>query len=322
MNITIVAPDSFGYIDFLFERLQQYPMVQVTFVNYSGFKYKYTSKFEKVKNALNKLIFKKNIKAIYKSECLLSAISELGKQDVILVIRPDKIQFETLVELKRHTKKLYSYYFDSIANFPDKIDVIPLFDKVFSYEKQDVKKFNLTFLTNYIYDIDPQNNTSHTQHVFNISSFDNRFEILKKIAAYMKSETIDYKILVRKERVYKDELVTIIPDYLPLEAVKKHVLATGVLLDIQKKNQKGLSFRVFEALGYNKKLITTNTDIVNYDFYNASNILVIDVNNIQIPKSFLSTPYVIIPSAILFPYTLEGWIKKVFSLSLQAPLID
>lgn len=316
MTITIIAPDSFGYIEFLHERLQQYDAVNVTFINYSKFKYTYGSKFEKVKNSFTKLIFKKNIKEIYRSRCLLNAISEIGKQDVILIIRPDKLEEKTLVELKKYSNKFYSFYFDSIDNFPKKINIIPIFHKVFSYEKEDVKNYNLEFLTNFIYDVEPQARHTTKYKVFNISSFDERFETLKKIASYMKKEAINYKILVRKERVYKDELINVIADYLPLNEVKKLILDSEILLDIQKKNQYGLSFRVFEALGYQKKIITTNTDIVNYDFYNPNNILVLDINNIYIPKTFLNTAYEHISETILFPYTLEGWINKVFNISL------
>jgi hypothetical protein len=47
-----------------------------------------------------------------------------------------------------------------------------------------------------------------------------------------------------------------------------------------------LIFRVFEALGYKKKLITNNQDITSYDFYNENNIFVITNENYQIPLDF------------------------------------
>lgn len=86
------------------------------------------------------------------------------------------------------------------------------------------------------------------------------------------------------------------------------------MIDIQRDDQIGLSFRVFEALGYRKKLITTNIDIVNYDFYNPQNILVLDPNNIEIPKSFVESPYEDVPDHILAPYRIDNWVKKVFEL--------
>jgi len=65
-------------------------------------------------------------------------------------------------------------------------------------------------------------------------------------------------------------------------------------------------------LGLHKKLITTNSDIVNYDFYNPQNILVVDEKNPTIPASFFETKYIPIPAAIFNKYTLEGWTDAIF----------
>ena len=45
----------------------------------------------------------------------------------------------------------------------------------------------------------------------------------------------------------------------------------------------------------NKKLITTNPDIINYDFYNPNNIHVIDEENIRFDAEFFNVPYEPIP---------------------------
>lgn len=314
-KITIIAPSSFGYIDFLIEKLRSEFNVEVTHINYSDFRYTYKSVNDKLKNSLRKVFLKKNIKASYVSERILEVFLSLEKQDVVVVIRPDKIEKKTLLTLRDFTNKFYSFYFDAIANFPKKIELIPIFDRVFSYEKDDVEKYGLEFITNYIYDDigNGKKDISIKNTIFNISSYDSRFKELKKIAFYLKENEIDYKIIVRKEKRISDNLIDITSSYLSLKEVKKNILETKVLLDIQKQNQNGLSFRVFEALAYEKKLITTNVDIVNYDFYNAKNILVIDINNIQIPETFLNSAYESVPEHILYPYTLDGWIKKVFS---------
>jgi len=311
-HITIISPNSFGYIDFLIDALDSKPDVVVTFINFENFKFRYNSKFEKVKNGFNKLFLNKNIKTVYRSKCILESFHNIEKQNFIVVIRPDKIEKKTLLSLKDYTENLYAFYFDAISNFPKKIELIPIFDKVFSYEKDDVEKYNLKFITNYIYDIDQVSQEKIKHKIFNISSFDNRFDDLRRIATYLKEQNINYKIIARKEGSNKTGLIDITPDYMALPEVKKYIMDSEILLDIQKQNQKGLSFRVFEALGYKKKLITTNSDIVNYDFYDSNNILVLDVNHIDIPKHFLNSTYKQIPETVLYKYTLEYWIEKVF----------
>ena len=105
-----------------------------------------------------------------------------------------------------------------------------------------------------------------------------------------------------------------ITEQLSITEVEKLILKSKIIVEIQRNDQIGLSFRIFEALGYRKKLITTNTDVVNYDFYNPQNILVIDENNIEIPEDFVTSPYVDIDETILDKYRLENWVKPIFNL--------
>ena len=98
---------------------------------------------------------------------------------------------------------------------------------------------------------------------------------------------------------------------MPLSEVNHYINRSKVLLDINRLGQSGLTFRVFESLGLEKKLITTNADIKNYDFYNPNNILVIDEKNPIIPMEFFENDYEKIPNSILEKYTLKGWTNHV-----------
>ncbi len=60
-----------------------------------------------------------------------------------------------------------------------------------------------------------------------------------------------------------------------------------VVVDIEHPGQVGLTMRTLEMLGCQKKLITTNKSVREYDFYNEDNILVVERNNIKLNKSFL-----------------------------------
>jgi hypothetical protein len=71
---------------------------------------------------------------------------------------------------------------------------------------------------------------------------------------------------------------------------------------------------VFEAMGYHKKLITTNKEIVNYDFYDPANIFVIDDNeDISIPDAFFETPYKKLPPEVYNKYTVSAWVDTILS---------
>ena len=68
-------------------------------------------------------------------------------------------------------------------------------------------------------------------------------------------------------------------------------------------------------MGLRKKLITTNKDIVNYDFYTPNNIFVInDVNNFTIPDTFLKTDYLEIAEPIKSNYHIRNWVHNILSI--------
>ena len=94
--------------------------------------------------------------------------------------------------------------------------------------------------------------------------------------------------------------------------VVKFIHGTKCILDITKTKQIGLTLRTYEAIYYNKKLITFNKTIKKYDFYNSNNILIIS-DNIQINKimAFLSAPLIPYNEELLERYSFDAWIKRI-----------
>lgn len=68
-----------------------------------------------------------------------------------------------------------------------------------------------------------------------------------------------------------------------------------------------------EALGAKRKLITTNSDVEFYDFYNPTNILIVDRNNPVINTEFLNSEYSELPDEIYEKYSINSWIEKLLS---------
>jgi hypothetical protein len=72
----------------------------------------------------------------------------------------------------------------------------------------------------------------------------------------------------------------------------------------------GLSFRVFEAIGYSRKLITNNNEVKSYDFYHPNNIYVLD-NDERTLGEFLNVPYAEIHPEIVDRYNFDNWIFRI-----------
>jgi hypothetical protein len=311
-KIVIVGPPSFGYLTKINEALTSFSGVESTIVLIDKSSFKYKNLLHRLLNSLSKIFLNKNLKKEYLNSFLIDSIKKLGHQDVIFMIRPDLLSPKTLNFLKTQTQSLTAFYYDSTRRFPKKIDIINYFDTVYSYDKLDVETYNLKFLTNYIFD--ERENVNFEQLFFNISTFDYRYQSMEELANYIDEKKWSKEILIYGSNGLKSDSLTLIHEQISVDVVADKINRSKIIIEIQRKEQIGLSFRVFEALGQRKKLITTNTDIVNYDFYHPQNILVIDEAAINIPEDFVNSPYIPISDKVLDKYRLRNWTKKLFDL--------
>ncbi len=104
------------------------------------------------------------------------------------------------------------------------------------------------------------------------------------------------------------------------DELEQNIREAKAVLDIGQGQQlqSGLSFRVYEALGFEKKLITTNSTISKYDFFNKKNIQILDAS-LKIEDSFFVTPYEKPDNKVLQKYTLSSWVKNVIDCVSKEP---
>jgi len=312
-KIAIVTTHSFGYIDFLVDRLNGIKNVDLTYINIDSIPFSYKNLSSRIVNSILKLFSFSGLKEKNRTEFIKNSILQDNLFDQTLIIRPDKLEKEALLFLRKNSVQMTCFLFDGIENFIDQKKTLSYFDTVYSYDKKDVEKYKFEFLTNYIFD-NEIDSKDITNIAFNISSFDSRFSLMEELAHYLAENKISFRFMVKAKKYFKHKNIEIINKYLPLVEVKEYIASSLVLVDLQMNNQVGLSFRIFEALGYKKKIITNNQDIVNYDFYNKNNIFVISEENCKIPLDFFKTQYVEIDSAILEKYTLKSWVFEVFKI--------
>ena len=85
-----------------------------------------------------KIIFKQNLKTAFYGKNIIHALEKLNeKQDIILTIKGDFIAPKYALELKKYTKQSIAFFNDNIRRCPKIIGVLPCFDKVYSFEKED-----------------------------------------------------------------------------------------------------------------------------------------------------------------------------------------
>ena len=95
--------------------------------------------------------------------------------------------------------------------------------------------------------------------------------------------------------------------------MRKIIEASDCVLDTDMQVQAGPTPRLIWALAQGKKVITTNSNIINMPFYDPNRILVIDRKNPIIDIDFLknNAPYKHIDS--LFKLRIDNWIKELIN---------
>ncbi|MGN6837914.1 hypothetical protein ACTHUT_22175, partial [Neisseria sp. P0022.S010] len=87
-----------------------------------------------------------------------------------------------------------------------------------------------------------------------------------------------------------------------------------VLLDFKNPIHTGLSFRTVEAVGYRKKLITTNIHVAEYDFSHPDNIYIWDEKTFDGLDEFFERPYHELPAKISQKYSFRNLVNYVLVL--------
>lgn len=319
MKITILSHDLWGFGKFVHNHLIKLNH-DSTYINCLGFEYKYVNSLDRTKNFFYKNILKRNIKKEYRTNQILNTLNNLNeKQDYILIFNPGDFHPSTLELAKQKTKKLIAYNYDSIKRVALPINPTQYFDTIYCFDNEDVTENDfLTKITNYTY-IDKQElGENFKNKAFIILSKDKQRNIvISKIADEFERNNIKNIefILIDKPNKKLNQNITFQKKRLTINEIISKVNNAEILIDIVRKDQVGLSFRIFEAMAHQKKLITTNANIKNYDFYNENNILVIDSENPIIPQDFLNNKYIPLSDDIYNKYTLDTWCKTVFNIN-------
>lgn len=277
------------------------------------------------KNILADRNFKKSLIFNRENEDLVFQLDSLSETlDYALIIRPDLLSLDTLMKIKNKVSKMVAYQWDGLRRFPSVFERIAYFDKFYVFDHRDYLKYKddfsqVDYITNFYLEIPSINNLKvQPRSVCFVGSYlEGRMASITELTDFLQKENfnINVKLLCDNEKTrdkYKDLEVDFINKPLSYRDMIMHVQKYETLLDFDNSSiHQGLSFRVFEALFYKKKIITNNPLVRNFDFYHPNNIFIWNKNNLYDIKDFLATPMVKIDPCIVEKYSFRNWITTV-----------
>lgn len=323
MKICLISFDFWHYDEYIVGKLKE-KGIEATHINIGAFTHK--NHQERLKNTFSKVFLGKNLKHEKRQNFIIESLKKIGKQDQILVINPESIEERVHVEIRKYTDRNMAYLYDSMSRNPAE-HILHFFDTVFSFEDEDVKKFGFEKITNYNYLAHCPAEKHHPKlDLFYITSHDkNRIARLNLLITQLADLKIKFEVIIAGKKSWKNQVAQLIDkknasilkfrrrNICPIQ-LPKYYKNSKVILDLMRVNQTGLSFRVFEAMALEKKIITDNEAIKNQDFYNPNNILILNKDFSNVDASFFETEYEKIPKEIYDKYTLDNWVNTVFKL--------
>ena len=227
--------------------------------------------------------------------------NDIGQYDVVILGENGYSKSISRYIRKKNKKcKIVMYFWNKINGAYSKHLQDKNIDEFWTFDKEDAKKYNIKY-----------NSQFYTKNI-QLKSKPQEFDILfLGRAKNRKNEIIELKNKLEQQNlkcnfiVIEDE-----KDYIEYDKYLDLISKSKCILDYNQKGQTGLTLRPMEALFFNKKLITNNKDIKNYNFYNSKNIFILGENKMEEVDKFLNTPSEKIHEDILNNYDFNSWVEK------------
>ncbi len=256
--------------------------------------------------------------------------------DYILVIRGEYTPKDSLERMRSYfpTAKMVLYMWDSLVNNKFIRAKWEYYDKVYTFDRIDYlnHKESIDFLPLFYYEDYLPKDTGITEYKYDMSfigtGHEDRVKIVKALTHQLENKqrnVFSYFFIPHKLVYYLNKIKNPHFKYvrmedvefkqLPFEKLYEIYSQSKCVVDIESSKQNGLTMRTIEMIGLEKKLITTNKDIVHYDFFNPDNIMILDRKDPIIDLEFIDKPYIPLDEKIRAKYSLHDWILNVLEIT-------
>lgn len=219
------------------------------------------------------------------------------------------------------------YFWDAYLNMPpDSCKKVALFDRVLTFDPRDAARDKrMTYRPLFFVEdeVRPVVGVQDIDLLFFGTMHGDRHAVLKRIERALPKNLRFEKVLylpapwLYPVRALRDPTLLWgnARDFIYTPKTKAEIAMltarSRIVVDIERPVQRGYTIRAIEVLRAGRKLITTNPEMANADFYNPANIAVVDRKAPKFSEAFLHTPYEPPSADILRRYSLDNWLDDV-----------
>lgn len=237
--------------------------------------------------------------------------------DIAFFIRADLFSESLVKKIRKQSKKTINYQWDGLDAFPNIFNYTKYFDRFFVFDNADMRKYtnlNLLPLTNFYYSDKRKSNIAEYDFFYIGVGLDDRMRLINNIKEFVMANGLSIKAILTIPEFREEEItesVSFQHKGISLEENENLSTKAEVVIDFKIDYHTGASFRFFECLNREQKIITNNLEMKNYDFYHPDNIFITDFEDFAGLKEFIQKPYHKIDRKIVEKYSVENWLKYV-----------
>jgi hypothetical protein len=214
--------------------------------------------------------------------------------DVIFLLNPEALPLSFLEVCKLRWPKAYyvMYMWDSVKNRKHTLDFLPYCDRVFTFDRSDAEAYGFKFKPLFYLDAyrGVRDNPGADEYdlCFMGTAHSDRYGIAREVRDWCEERGLRcffyfyiqglslYWFNKLKSKGVMPSLAEVSFEKMSFADIVRVVGASRAVLDIQHPRQTGLTMRTLETLGAGKKLVTTNVQVKEYEFYDERQVQVVD----------------------------------------------
>lgn len=323
-NILIIMPDFYSFKTNIKDELEARG-AKVKIYNEEPDKLKFLI----LKN-MEELLHKSNAFEKFNHQLVNAILAEKPAEgyDYFLVIRGNVLTEETIKSikakaLKSDAKTIY-YTWDPVEYVNHKGKLGLLFDKRYDFDSVDVRNTDMGYeLLPLFYtdEFDAATMEQPSEYKYDYVSVSAYFPYRYRYLEAFKKANPDKKLLfklylspvvywgkkVKDPKLVKNldmDIITFKP--YTHEQMRQQCIETRAILDLTQEHQQGLTMRTLETVGAKKKLVTNNSFINEYDFYNENDYEIMTDLSAKADEAEKTGDY----SAFILPG--EDWLSKPY----------
>ncbi len=227
---------------------------------------------------------------------------EIKKFDTVVII-PNNYNYGISKYIKRKNKKckIICYFLNVICETNQNVLKDQNIDEFWTFDQKDSAKYKMNYYPQFFSKEVKLEKKKILYDTIFLGRDKGRKKDLEKIDKVFKKMNLKSNIMIiSNEKEYIEY-----QEYLDLISESK------TILEIVDAKQSGMTLRCMESIFLNKKLITNDKKIKDYDFYNKNNIFVIGIDNYKDLKNFINTKYQNIDRSILKKYEYGSWLNAL-----------